>query len=237
MKYDPNTRQLFTGDGKLIKKLQCPLKKTWENLLKIESQDLKRRCNACQKDVLDISSYSEDQVVTIVQYDPDVCVCIRNDSRTIQWDDSKRYQPCIHVNIRIIQTARSEEAINLAAQDGFMVLLKKIEDNPEIRSKIGVFQDKESQRVEFTSDYRYYEGEEAIGFFYYDPNERVLPVAAYLVPKDIQVGEIVYIPDLIENIVASKWNQGDACRKKSARATWNGEDFDIVQEPIRFSVG
>jgi len=117
------------------------------------------------------------------------------------------------------------------------MMRQKIEDNPDIRSKIGVFQDRESQRVEFSGDYRYNEGEEAIGFFYYDPDDHGLPVAAYLVPKDIQVGEIVYIPDLIENIVDGKWNQGDVYRKQSARATWNGEDFDIVQEPITFSVG
>jgi len=237
MKYDAKSRQLLTDEGELIKQLHCPLHKTWNNLLKIESHDMKRHCCDCQKDVLDISSLSEEQVIAVVQYDPEVCVCIRSDNKSIQWERRRRYKSCMHSNLRMIKTARSEEQMNLAAQDGFMVLVLEVKDNPEICSKIGVFQDKESQRVEFTGDYRCEVEAEEIGFFWYDPDRPVFPVAAYIVPKDIEVGEQVYIPDLIENIIASKWNQGDAYRRRSATAIWNGEGFDIEPEPISYAVG
>ena len=46
-------------------------------------------------------------------------------------------------------------------------------------------------------------------------------------PKDIHVGEKVYLEDLIEDIIGSSWNQGDTYRLDGSEAIWNGSDFEI----------
>jgi len=70
----------------------------------------------------------------------------------------------------------------------------------------------------------------AIDFTFYYPHHFPSPFAAYLIPRDIQPGETVWIEDLIEDIVKSIWNQGDAFRLESCEAVWNGVDFDIQFE-------
>jgi len=61
-------------------------------------------------------------------------------------------------------------------------------------------------------------------------------LAAYLIPKDIQIGERVFIEDLIEDYVGASWNQGDTFRLESCDAIWNGKDLEIQYNPqIDFS--
>jgi hypothetical protein len=47
------------------------------------------------------------------------------------------------------------------------------------------------------------------------------PYAAYLIPKDIEVGQKVLIIDLIDD------NYLNGTRISSAFAIWNGQDLDI----------
>lgn len=52
---------------------------------------------------------------------------------------------------------------------------------------------------------------------------------AYILPNDLEVGEEVYIPDLIQDIVATKfystvWPAGDAI------ATWDGKKLNIRED-------
>jgi len=194
MKYLSETRQLLSDNGKVIKQLTCPLRKKWGNLLKTDARDTKRRCCECNKDVLDISTFSEKQVMAIVENEPDVCVCIRADSPTILCDDSGCVdsacdKTCMQASHRVIQTARSEEAGNLAVKDGFTLLIKPVKDH----------------------------------------YNRDMSFAAYLVPKDIKVGERVYIPDVIEDHL-SRHCHGGKFRGKPVTAYWNGEDFQIASD-------
>ena len=53
---------------------------------------------------------------------------------------------------------------------------------------------------------------EIIPFTYYYPNYQRLPIAAYLIPPDINDGTKVIIEDPIEDIVGSTWNQGNVIR-------------------------
>ena len=46
MKFNPNTGKLFTDQGELIKKLHCPLQKTFDELKN-------GYCNSCNKYVVD----------------------------------------------------------------------------------------------------------------------------------------------------------------------------------------
>ena len=130
---------------------------------------------------------------------------------------------------RIIKTARSRESINSAAKKGYWPLIKEVEQSEEIKRKSIIYQNKETGEIMIGSDFRSRgaEGyEELMVVWSYPCFES--PYAAYLIPKDIEVGEKVWLEDLIENYVGWCWNQGDASRLESCEAIWNGEDFDIL---------
>lgn len=148
--------------------------------------------------------------------------------------------------LRQIKTARTLEEINDAAKKGFWPLVRKVEPSKEIRTKFKLIQHKQTGelkllgdfREDISEDYGWIFGEEnggesrsdyetVIDWTFYYPHCFPSPFAAYLIPDDIHIGETVFIQDLIEDHVESKWNQGDSVRMKSCRAVWNGKDFDI----------
>lgn len=130
--------------------------------------------------------------------------------------------------LRVIRTARTEDEINRAARAGYFPLVKKVSPSPEIRSKFAVYQNAETGEISVVSDYRACEdGDEVIGFTSYYPHNFPNPFAAYLIPPDLQIGEVVILIDLIEDLVGSSWNQGDVYRLKSCEAEWDGNDFVI----------
>ena len=69
--------------------------------------------------------------------------------------------------------------------------------------------------------------EKVIDWTFYYPHQFPSPYAAYLIPDDIEIGEWVYLEDLIEDFVGASWNQGDKYRLESSEAMWNGKDFEI----------
>lgn len=134
-------------------------------------------------------------------------------------------------NLRVIHTARTEHEINKAAQNGFFPLVKKVSPSPEIRSKFAVYQDPVSGEISVVGDYRAGGvGNEVIDFTFYYPHNWPSPFAAYLIPQDIQKGEVVILEDLIEDLVGNRWNQGDVYRLKSCEAKWDGKDFIILHD-------
>ena len=158
---------------------------------------------------------------------------------------------------RIIKTARTEETINQAARNGYFPLVKKVSPSPKICSKLcssatrfsfscitavnlvskfAVFQNPESGEISVSGDYRSRKGWDAvIGYTFYYPHNFPSPFAAYLIPSDIQIGEVVILQDLIEDIVGTRWNQGDVYRLNSCEAEWNGKDFIILHDESMIS--
>lgn len=133
--------------------------------------------------------------------------------------------------LRVIKTARDELSINKAARDGFLPVLKRVNKSNEIRSKYSVLQSKKTGEITVIGDARVGGGcdeyETVIDFTFYYPHDFPSPFAAYLVPRDVEVGERVFIEDLIEDFISGSWNQGDTYRLESCEAVWNGKDFDI----------
>jgi hypothetical protein len=131
----------------------------------------------------------------------------------------------------IIETARSIELINEAAKQGLRPVVKPVQPLPEINSKYAVFQNTETGEIMVYGDYRGIKHSEPwkqiIPFTRYYPHKWDCPYAAYLVPKDIRIGDQVFIEDLIQDLVGMTWNQGDKYRLKHCVAFWNGEDFDL----------
>lgn len=137
-------------------------------------------------------------------------------------------------NLRTIKTARTLEAINNAAQNGFWPLVKPVIPSPEIKSKFAVLQNKNTGTVEVIADFRadHQTGslEKVIDFTFYYPHQFPSPYAAYLIPDDLKKGESVWLEDLIEDVIGHSWNQGDTYRLPSCEAVWNGNEFIIKYE-------
>lgn len=171
-------------------------------------------------------------------------------------------------DLRIIKTARTEQAINEAVEQGYWPLVKPIVPSPDIKVKFAVSQNKTTGKITVAHDYRNENIESSIkpvaefsklmeqdvsevnsnfiipkhitpkteqstviGWTYYYPYHFESPFAAYLVPSDLKIGEMVMLEDLIEDIVGSSWNQGDTYRLASCKAIWNGKEFILQYEP------
>lgn len=142
-------------------------------------------------------------------------------------------------SLRVIKTARDLESINEGARIGFKPLVKKVKPSDEISSKYKVIQNKKTGEIITYGDYRQEmwsdENEEdylvVIDWTYYYPYKFDSPYAAYLIPKDIAIGEKVIIEDVIEDYIGARWNQGDTYRLETALAIWNGTDLEIQYTP------
>ncbi len=145
------------------------------------------------------------------------------------WDRNKNSQ-----GLRVIKTARDENSINKAAKSGLYPLIKEVKPSDKIRSKYSVVQHKLTGEIKILGDYRWNDLEEyevVIDWTFYYPHSFKSPFAAYLIPKDIQIGERVFIEDLIEDFIGASWNQGDTYRLESCEAIWNGTDLEIQYDP------
>ena len=139
--------------------------------------------------------------------------------------------------LRIIKTGRDREIINNAARNGFKPLIKKVRPSDEIRSKYSVIQNKKTGEIKIIGDLRFdYLTDDSgdfvtvIDWTYYYPHSFKSPFAAYLIPKDIIVGEMVFVEDLIEDYIGASWNQGDTYRLESCEAIWNGKNLEILYD-------
>lgn len=141
--------------------------------------------------------------------------------------------------LRVIKTARSVEAINMGAKEGYWPLIKKVIPLDKIRTKYAVYQDSVTGEVTVIGDYRMSApcwtpgatNEKVIDWTFYYPHSFESPFAAYLIPNDLEVGELVFVEDLIEDIVGTTWNQGDCYRLESCNAKWNGKELEIQFDP------
>lgn len=136
--------------------------------------------------------------------------------------------------LRVIKTARDKDSINTAAKSGLKPLIKKVEPSEKIHSKYSIEQNKKTGEIKVFGDFRAgldsYENSDfeiVIDWTLYYPHNFLSPFAAYLIPKDIKIGERVIIEDLIEDYIGASWNQGDTYRLGSCEAIWNGTDFEI----------
>ena len=140
--------------------------------------------------------------------------------------------------LRTIKTARDKEAINQAVKEGFRPLIKKVEPSDKIRSKYAIIRNPKTGEIEVVNDIRIdipwdpEDGYEMVlDFTYYYPHHFTSPFAAYLIPEDIQIGERVFVEDLIEDYVYGAWAQGDTYRLEGCEAIWTGTDLEIQYDP------
>lgn len=141
---------------------------------------------------------------------------------------------------RVIKTARNLDAINTAIKEGFIPLIKRVEPSEEIQSKYALFKNNETNEIELVVDARAVHRKDKdpnyskiIDTTFYYPYNFESPFAAYLIPPDLKKGDLVYVEDLIEDLIGFKWNQRVTRRLKSCEARWNGEDLEILYDPSK----
>ncbi len=258
MRYVECTRELFGSNGELLKKLSCPLQKQWDELQIIEITDggipkahtLMRLCVACKKNVIDISEFNESQLKAILAIQPDACLHVSSANSNISFetrpplsmadDISLDFQPrcgdfsCTKgsMGVRVIKTARTVSAINYWVLMGLKPLIKPVEPSPQIKEKCIPVVGRNGM-VEVATDFRCSSGRS----YWFNPYCSPLPFAAYMIPPDLKEGERVFIPDLIEDIPAVSWNQGDSYRRPCGYAIWRDGDLEIEPEPKVSFVG
>jgi hypothetical protein len=136
--------------------------------------------------------------------------------------------------LRVIQTARTEKAFNAAAKEGYRPLVKPVVPSEDICHMVAVFQDKVTGEIQLSGDFRYSPKESqevVVNYRSYYPYNFPSPFAAYLIPPDLNIGDRVWLDDLIEDVVAVWGNQGYQPRLKHCAATWDGKDFRIHFDP------
>ena len=72
MQYNPITNELLTDNGKLLKKLHCPLVQRWETMSQATSTY--KVCNTCSKAVYDTALLSKNTIQDLISNDVHACL-------------------------------------------------------------------------------------------------------------------------------------------------------------------
>lgn len=73
MHLDPLTSNLFTDSGRFLKKLSCPLQKTWESLHPLANPAI-RHCADCSNTVHDTAAMTDQDLVDLLDAHPHACL-------------------------------------------------------------------------------------------------------------------------------------------------------------------
>ncbi len=133
---------------------------------------------------------------------------------------------------RIIKTARTTKEMDIAEANGYGLCKEIVVPSPQISIKEVFIRNKDTGEVT-TQPYNYYavicgtqDNTEILKIETCYPYKFPSDIAAYLLPKDLEIGERVILEDLIEDIVGADHSEG-TYRLGSAEAIWNGEQFII----------
>lgn len=230
--YDEKTSSLYSPEGELIKKIFCPKAVKWNQLFHDDVQDRSRGCNQCNERILNLDTLTASEICQALLHEPNTCVYATSNSPNVIFlrDENNPEFPCAAEdtwygvngpknNLPIISTVRTLKDIQRALQMGFWPDIRKVHYNTsEINSKLCVYQNRHTGTIKVFGDYRISSSEvgeaweEVIPWTNFYGHYQEIPVAAYLIPKDLPNNSEVLIPDPIEDIVGASWNQGDAYR-------------------------
>lgn len=242
--YDEKSSKLYAPDGRFLKQVFCPKALHWNQLIAADGEDRWRGCHQCNERVINLDVANVDEVINDTQeLWTQVCIHVSADSENIIFlhDADAPPKPSKTVltapgAVVVIKTARAIEDINRAVGLGYWADVRLIEYNgAELQSKLSVGQHRLTGRIATSGDFRAPfpiapehdpayaprsdDGEEpwheVIPFQFFYPYFQKVPVAAYLIPRDLPDGTKVVVEDPIEDIVRSRWNQGDTVRAEN----------------------
>jgi hypothetical protein len=238
MIFDRNTRTLYADDGSLIKKVHCPLDLGVDKLRELSTPARNRFCEYCNQEILNIDNLSDEQAQEYLESGTYRCVFATRNACNVRHVSSVKI---VQKGLRVIGTARSIGEIEAAVKNGFWPLIKKVEYSEDLASCMAVYQNTKTGEIKCVGDLRYNpqpheEWVPAVDRFCYYQYHQKVPIAAYLLPGDLMIGEEVVLDDVIEDIVGGQWNQGPTWRKESINAIWNGKDFEYDNTPSSFEI-
>lgn len=234
MIFDQESNSLLNSKHKLVKTFDCPLSKKWEMMSITESESV-RFCGACQKDVIDITPFGESQIIALFQVNPSACAHINFHKALCEFEfinsplELERCNDENSDNLPIINTARDLTAINRAVKEGFTVIIEPTNPNNSPESKVCLTKDKNGFYKAEGFDYRSGDWMDS-QTTYLKSSKNLSPFAAYIIPRNFPANKRVFVPDVIEHLISSSWNQGDEYRLDSSNAIWDGERI-IIDEP------
>ncbi|QWE25987.1 hypothetical protein [Polynucleobacter sp. AP-Ainpum-60-G11] len=249
--YDEKTSSLYSPDGGFIKNVFCPKALNWNQLIANDPLERSRGCQQCGDDVINLDVMSVAESMQRFESGYNTCAYASSNSPnvifikdlnspelrkskidTISWANTHPIP-----DLPRISTARNIQDIQRASSIGFWpdVRALKYKDR-EIQEKLGIYQNKQTGEVMIVGDYRSLmdikeDGlwDEVIPVTFYYSNYQKSPFAAYLIPNDLPDGSAVFIPDPIEDILGSTWNQGD--RYRAMNVTGTVIDKKVVIDP------
>ena len=89
MEIDPLNKRLYTSKGVLIKELFCPLK-VGPSSTHLES-DGSWSCTKCQRQLVDTSAISEEELLDLVAKEPDTCLRVDLNQENLKIRTNGRY--------------------------------------------------------------------------------------------------------------------------------------------------
>lgn len=240
--YDEKTSILYSPEGEFIKKIYCPKAMHWNQLISNDSNDRSRGCQFCNEDVINLDLLSVEEAMKRFSENSHTCAHSTSSSPNVIYLkdlNSPELNSCrsdlmqwpsmeLIPDLPRIATARNIDDIKRAASTGFWPDIRKVEyKDGEIQEKLGLYQNALTGEVKVIGDYRSVidlrnnaqsDWHEVIPVTFYYSNYQNSPFAAYLIPKDLEDGSAVLIPDPIEDILGSTWNQGDRYRAVNVTA-------------------
>lgn len=222
----------------------------WKERMRGKPADyLKKYCGSCRKCVVNANRFSEEQIIALVEVNPELCLHLSSEhpelaiKQSVASEDSREcgYEGITRQGLPIIQTARSLAAIEEGVRRGYRPLFVAADYKNGVGTKLWVSFRPEENTILYSGDFRSMVGplegtENGIASIIvrHDDDRHPSPLAAYMIPPDIRPGDRVYVADIIEEIVLKRWNQGDGWRRVSSDAVWTGEKLEIEhRDPIR----
>lgn len=152
-------------------------------------------------------------------------------------------------DLRQVDTIRDVEQLNAAISENMTVIIRIRERNPALemrslflRHRLHSIYEKVPSRVVFQQYGRgkkeYTEADwELVSEIvtYARPSRHDAGWGAYILPANAQIGERFFIPDLIEDLLATEfWYAKKAAEE--AEAIWNGEDLIIDHNSYKYEL-
>jgi len=155
------------------------------------------------------------------------------------------YNNSKHGNLRNVETSFDIKRVNIASQAGLICLFKKRAKNPDLRFNELILRHRISGQFvsvpdrmvfqQYDKSPTYYEEDEWLLIEevkgYARPSPHLSSWGFYILPEDAGIGEKFFIPELIEDLLATEF-WGTKIAAETAVATWTGED--LVIEPSSY---
>lgn len=196
--FDISTQELFTHKGEVIKRVVCPLNAEWYGMYSIENSP-DRLCELCSKPVVDTGALTLKKITELVLKDPGTCLKISPEQQNITFVCSKFTQP---EGMRVIKTAHTENEMNEAVLAGYDIMIMPTYVSPTRRENQMMYQHPETGFCELTTDSQRAVELERLGYSKFSEQQVGIfdtpPFAAYIVPRDLELNERVWLEECID---------------------------------------